>query len=64
MANSVDSDRTPPSAASDLGLHCLFRHNYFKAEGKYDMLYYSTAWQQAILFIWFIIIMHNNINII
>ena len=22
-ANSVDPDQTPPSAASDLGLHCL-----------------------------------------
>ena len=25
MANSVDPDHTPPSAASDLGLHCLIR---------------------------------------
>ena len=26
MASSVDSDQTPRSAASDLGLHCLLRH--------------------------------------
>ena len=25
MANSVDPDQTPCSAASDLGLHCLLR---------------------------------------
>ena len=25
MANSVDPDQTPRSAASDLGLHCLHR---------------------------------------
>ena len=25
MANSVDPDETPRSAASHLGLHCLFR---------------------------------------
>ena len=25
MANSVDSDQTPQSAASDLGLHCFLR---------------------------------------
>ena len=25
MANSVDPDQTPRSAASDLGLHCLLR---------------------------------------
>ena len=26
VAASVDPDQTPRSAASDLGLHCLFRH--------------------------------------
>ena len=25
VANSVDTDQTPRSAASDLGLHCLHR---------------------------------------
>ena len=26
MANSIDPDQTPRYAASDQGLHCLFRH--------------------------------------
>ena len=28
VVNSVDPDQTPRSAASDLGLHCLFRPAY------------------------------------
>ena len=33
MANSVDPDQTPRSAASDLGLHCLYRPGYLKSYG-------------------------------
>ena len=30
MTNCVDPDKTPQKAASDLGLHCLFRPDCFK----------------------------------
>ena len=36
VANSVDSDQTPHSAASDLGLHCLLRHVSPNTYSKYD----------------------------
>ena len=35
VANSVDSDETPPSAASHLGLHCLLRPVCPNTYGKY-----------------------------
>ena len=35
MANSVDPDETPCSAASHLGLHCLLRPAYRNIRGKY-----------------------------
>ena len=38
MANSVDSDQTPRSAASDLGLHSLLRHVFPNAWSKYGSL--------------------------
>ena len=34
MANSVDPDETPRSAASHLGLHCLLRPVYPNTYGK------------------------------
>ena len=37
MANSVDPDQTPRSAASDLGLYCLLRPVFPHAYGKYDI---------------------------
>ena len=37
MANSVDPDQTPHSAASDLGLHCLLRPVYYDTKVKYGM---------------------------
>ena len=36
MANSVDPDLTPHSAASDLGLHCLQRPICPNTYGDYD----------------------------
>ena len=35
MASSADPDQMPRSAASDLGLHCLFRPNCPITWGKY-----------------------------
>ena len=35
MANSVDPDETPRSAASHLGLHCLLRSVCLNSYGKY-----------------------------
>ena len=35
MANSADSDETPHSAASHLGLHCLLRPVCPNSYGKY-----------------------------
>ena len=37
MANSVDPDETPRSAASHLGLYCLFRRVCPNTYGKYGM---------------------------
>ena len=37
MANSVDSDETPRSAASLLGLHCLLRPVYPNTFDKYGI---------------------------
>ena len=34
VANSVDPDETPRSAASHLGLHCLLRQNMYGKYGK------------------------------
>ena len=34
MANSVDPEQTPRSAASDLGLHCLLRLVCRNSKGK------------------------------
>ena len=34
-ANSVDSDQTPRSAASDLGLHCLPMSHLWDARHKW-----------------------------
>ena len=37
MANSVDSDETPRSAASHLGLYCLLRPVCLNIYGKYGI---------------------------
>ena len=37
MANSVDPDETPRSAASHLDLHCLFKPVCPNTYGKYGM---------------------------
>ena len=43
MANSVDPDQTPRSAASDRGQHCLHMRTCPKiAEGKYGNLFLVT----------------------
>ena len=42
VANSVDPDQTPRSAASDLGLHCLLRPACPKMLRKYDTLIKSN----------------------
>ena len=39
MANSVDPDQTPQSAASDLGLHCLQRPICSNTSGCYGICY-------------------------
>ena len=43
MANSVDTDQTPHSAASDLGLHYLLRPICLNTKGKYGSLIYTTS---------------------
>ena len=43
MANRVDSDETPRSAASHLGLHCLLRPVCPNAYGKYGAYLYRTG---------------------
>ena len=35
IANSIDPNQTLHSAASDMDLHCLLRHNCLNFEGKY-----------------------------
>ena len=42
VANSVDPDQTPRSAASDLGLHCLLRSVFPNTQSKYGYLIKST----------------------
>ena len=42
MADSVDQDQTPHSAASDLGLHCLHRPVSPNTWSKYDNMIKST----------------------
>ena len=42
MANNVDPDQTPHSAASDLGLHCLPRSVYLNIYSKYGNFIKST----------------------
>ena len=37
MANSVDPDETPHSAASHLGLYCLLRPVHLNIYGKYGI---------------------------
>ena len=37
VANNVDSDQTPPCAASDLGRHCLLRSICPNTYGIYDI---------------------------
>ena len=37
MANNVDPDQTPRSAASDLGLHCLLSAIYLSTLGKFKV---------------------------
>ena len=39
MANGVDPDQTPRSAASDLGLHCLFRPVHIHRDNAVFMVY-------------------------
>ena len=38
MANSVDPDQRPCSAASDLGLHCLLMPVHPNTWGKYSLI--------------------------
>ena len=45
MANSVDPDKTPHSAASDLGLHCLKRPICPNTNGYYGILV-PWSWRQ------------------
>ena len=42
MANSVDPDQTPRSAASDLGLHYLRSSGCLVTFGKHDTRDYKT----------------------
>ena len=43
MANSVDPDETPRSAASHLGLHCLLRPVCTNTYGKYGICTYILS---------------------
>ena len=40
-ANSVDPDQTPRSAASDPGLHCLFKIDCLSTKCKYGLTKYA-----------------------
>ena len=42
-ANSVDPDQMPPSAASDLGLHCLPMFLLWDARLKWGVYYMFTV---------------------
>ena len=48
MANSVDPDQTPPSAATDQDLHCLLQYfgGYVKrhVHAQFDFLLSSVRW--------------------
>ena len=44
MANSVDPDETPRSAASHLGLNCLLRPVCPNTYGKYGTLCYDQMY--------------------
>ena len=44
MANSVDPDETPRSAAFYLGLHCLFRSVSLNTYGKYSIFVRTVDW--------------------
>ena len=51
MANSVDPDETPRSAASHLGLHCLLRLVSLNTYGKYgspNHLWHSVAYDLGV----------------
>ena len=48
LANSVDPDQTPHSAASDLGLHCLLRTVCPIRVNMVFTLYYNYANFQAL----------------
>ena len=54
MANSVDSDQTPRSAASDLDLHCLLpvdvTKNGWISVKRVDLAAEHGVWPACILF--------------
>ena len=50
MANSVDPDETPRSAASHLGLYCLLRPVCPNIYGKYGTLHLTYKIHLAILY--------------
>ena len=49
VANSVDPDETPRSAASHLGLYCLLRPVCPNTYGKYDTIFLAYMGITAIL---------------
>ena len=52
VANSVDSDQTPHSVASDQGLHCLLGTVSPNTKGKYSMCYFAyVVCRLVVLFI-------------
>ena len=53
MANSVDPDETPRSAASHLGLYCLLRPVCPNTYGKYGIY-------KCVLLTYFYTLLHNN----
>ena len=49
VANSVDPDETPRSAASHLGLYCLLRSVCPNTYGKYGSDYFSQSYKKISL---------------
>ena len=65
MANSVDPDQMPHSAASNLGLHCLQRPICPDTKCYYG-IYLACFWiflEQTVIFILYIIVILDNFGI-
>ena len=64
MANSVDPDETPRSAASHLGLYCLLRPVCPNTYGKYGILSYYQVVSNQFFYIKLLFYLGVNLKII